>query len=255
MSNHLWSPSTGHFYRADVYGDGIPADALAITDHRYRELLDGQGQGRKIRAGKSGKPELTPAPRATRELLLKRAIADIKVQARRRILAVASLERQSNDNALMAIATANPADLAAAHARRAGSMRCAPLPTWSKPQSPIGHRPPLPLSMLALPLGGPNGVTDEGIRPSRNRNAGRHRAGRRRGRKRRCKAYQSARMGDGAACRGENGCAQCDRQCADDGDGGYQCPNHDRAKLRRLGVRVGDSSGDECGQHLRCQCC
>lgn len=100
---HLWSPSTGHFYHLGVHGNAVPTDAIPVTDRRHRELLDGQGQGRAIRAGKSGKPELAPAPRATRELLLGRAIADIKVEARRRILVVASLERQSNDNALFAL--------------------------------------------------------------------------------------------------------------------------------------------------------
>lgn len=122
MSNHLWSPSTGHFYHAGLlisHGDAVPADAIPITDRRHRELLEGQGQGRTIRAGRSGKPELTPAPRATRELLLERAIADIKIEARRRILAIASLERQSNDNALMATATGYAGELAAAQSRRA----------------------------------------------------------------------------------------------------------------------------------------
>jgi hypothetical protein len=119
MSKHLWSPSTGHFYHAELHGEAVPDDAIAITDRRHRELLEGQGKGRKIRLGSGGKPELSPAPRATRELLLERAIADIKIEARRRILAVASLERQSNDNALMAIATPDPAELAGARARRA----------------------------------------------------------------------------------------------------------------------------------------
>jgi hypothetical protein len=103
MNNHLWSPSTGHFYHAEIHADTVPGDAQPITDRRHRELLEGQGQGRKIRAGKSGKPELTPATRATRELLLKRAIFDIKAEARRRILATASLERQANDAASIAI--------------------------------------------------------------------------------------------------------------------------------------------------------
>jgi len=53
---------------------------------------------------------LTPAPRATRELLLKRAIVDIKAEARRRILAVASLERQSNDNTLFALRATDLSD-------------------------------------------------------------------------------------------------------------------------------------------------
>lgn len=120
MNNHLWSPSTGHFYHVGVHGDAVPGDAIAITDRRHRELLEGQGQGRKIRASKSGKPELTPAPRATRELLLERAIADIKIEARRRILAVANLERQSNDNTLFALRATDLSDteLGAALQRR-----------------------------------------------------------------------------------------------------------------------------------------
>lgn len=118
---HLWSPSTGHFYHPAIHGDTVPGDAVEVGERRYRELLDGQGEGRKIRAGKNGRPELAPLPRVTVELLVARATTAIKAEARRRILEIASLERQANDNAEIAIeayaGSAGP-DLEAALDRR-----------------------------------------------------------------------------------------------------------------------------------------
>ncbi|MEG3089764.1 hypothetical protein [Sphingomonas sp. PB4P5] len=99
----------------------IPADAIKITAKRHRDMIAGQGSGRSILVNASGKPELSPIRKPTREQLLRVAIGDIKAEASRRILAVASLEQQANDNAAMAIAAlageATP-EAAAARLRR-----------------------------------------------------------------------------------------------------------------------------------------
>jgi len=105
----LWSPSTHHFYHASLHGAAVPADAVAITPRRHRELLDGQTAGRAIMLGKSGKPELARVRKPTSGQLLATDVAAIKAEARRRILAVASLERQINDNALIAMPAGKPA--------------------------------------------------------------------------------------------------------------------------------------------------
>ncbi|WP_294266402.1 hypothetical protein [uncultured Sphingomonas sp.] len=104
-----WSASTGAFYRPSIHGEAIPDDAVAITDSRHAMLLEGQATGRTIIAGMVGRPELAPPRRIRVGELRTAAIAAVKGEAARRILAVASLERQSNDNALIALAALDPA--------------------------------------------------------------------------------------------------------------------------------------------------
>jgi hypothetical protein len=101
----FWSASTTHFYHRDIHGQAVPADAVTVTPARHRALLDGQRSGRDIIVGADGKPTLTPALRMTAALAREYAGIDIRVEARRRILAVASLEQQSNDNAVLALHT------------------------------------------------------------------------------------------------------------------------------------------------------
>ena len=116
-----WSPSTGHFYHTEVHGAAIPEDALRVTARRHAELLEGQRQGRSILAGKNGKPALSPIRKPSVDQLRDFAVGDIKAEASRRILAVASIARQSNDNAslaLHALGTASTEAFDAAWARR-----------------------------------------------------------------------------------------------------------------------------------------
>jgi len=98
-----WSPSTGHFYHEAIHGETVPHDAVKLTHRQHKTLLDGQRAGRQIVAGTDGKPTLTPAIRVTAAMLRKHAGMDIRAEARRRILAIASIERQSNDNAVFAL--------------------------------------------------------------------------------------------------------------------------------------------------------
>ncbi len=104
-----WSASTGAFYRPSIHGAAIPADAVAITDSRHAMLLEGQAAGRAIVAGMVGRPGLAPARRVCVGELRTAAIDAVKSEAARRILAIATLERQSNDNALIALAALDPA--------------------------------------------------------------------------------------------------------------------------------------------------
>ncbi|CAN5695013.1 tail assembly protein [soil metagenome] len=105
-----YSPSTGGFYHVAIHGT-IPADAVVITSRCHRELLAGQAEGRRIFAGSDGEPAISPVVKPRKAQLLAVAIADIKREARSRILAIASLERQANDNAAIALrALAGPGD-------------------------------------------------------------------------------------------------------------------------------------------------
>ncbi|BCA60238.1 hypothetical protein [Sphingomonas sp. HMP6] len=97
-----WSPSTKHFYHAEIHGSTVPADSVRVTARRHTELLEGQRQGRAILATTTGKPTLSPILKPTVDQLRAFAIADIKAEAARRILAVASIARQTNDNAAIA---------------------------------------------------------------------------------------------------------------------------------------------------------
>jgi hypothetical protein len=53
----FFSPSACGFFHADIHAE-IPADAVAISEARHRELLDGQAGGSSIVAGADGRPRL-----------------------------------------------------------------------------------------------------------------------------------------------------------------------------------------------------
>jgi hypothetical protein len=100
-----FSPSVPGFYDTAIHTpEMIPADAIRVTARRHRDMIAGQCAGRTILIGASGKPELSPIRKPTREQLLRAAVGNIKAQASKRILAIASLEQQANDNAAMAMA-------------------------------------------------------------------------------------------------------------------------------------------------------
>ncbi len=110
-SSIRYSATTGGFYHAGLHAGAIPDDAIPITERRHRELLAGQGTGRAIVASTSGAPELAAAPRLTVARQREIALRAIKNEARSRILAVATIERQTNDNAVIAMrGLATPTD-------------------------------------------------------------------------------------------------------------------------------------------------
>ena len=57
-----YSKSTGGFYDPKVHGDGIPDDAVEITQERHADLLAMQSEGKIIVADKKGKPQAVEAP-------------------------------------------------------------------------------------------------------------------------------------------------------------------------------------------------
>lgn len=104
MSTIHWSPSTGAFYHSAVHAsDALPADAIEIGRARHRELREALAAGRAIVANDAGRPVLAPAARPNVAELRAAAVAAIKREARRRILAIAAPERQANDNAALAL--------------------------------------------------------------------------------------------------------------------------------------------------------
>lgn len=97
----FFSPSTGGFYDPAINRD-IPADAVRISRERHGELIAARAEGKVIVADRKGRP-IIREPRIGADQLRARAVASVKAEARRRILAVASLERQANDAAAIAI--------------------------------------------------------------------------------------------------------------------------------------------------------
>lgn len=59
----FYSASTGGFYRQEINGDNIPADAVEITAADHAALLQGQAEGQCIVSDESGRPALAdPIP-------------------------------------------------------------------------------------------------------------------------------------------------------------------------------------------------
>lgn len=97
----FFSSSTGGFYDPAINHD-IPDDAVRISRERHGELIAGRAEGKVIVLDRKGRPMIRE-PRIGADQLRARAVASVKAEARRRILAVASLERQANDAASIAI--------------------------------------------------------------------------------------------------------------------------------------------------------
>lgn len=98
----FFSPSSGGFYDPVINRD-IPADAVRISRERHGELIAARAEGKIITPDRRGRPMIRE-PRIGADELRARAIASAKAEARRRILGVASVERQANDNAAIALA-------------------------------------------------------------------------------------------------------------------------------------------------------
>jgi hypothetical protein len=59
MTKH-YSKSAGGFYTSEIH-DQMPSDVVEITEQEWRDLLNGQSQGKVIKAV-DGKPALVDAP-------------------------------------------------------------------------------------------------------------------------------------------------------------------------------------------------
>ncbi|WP_168554002.1 hypothetical protein [Novosphingobium sp. SG720] len=125
MSHIYYSAARGGFFHAANHQQ-LPDDAVRVSRLRHRHLMEAQAQGRQIVANDKGRPVLAPVVPPSLEQLRTQASAAVNLEAARRIKAVATIERQTNDNALIAQAAlaaatgaAPPAGLAEALARRA----------------------------------------------------------------------------------------------------------------------------------------
>jgi len=63
----FYSPSTKGFYDRDIHGENMPSDVLEITFEKYRELLDGQNNGKVIVATSDGILTLQEPPELNKE--------------------------------------------------------------------------------------------------------------------------------------------------------------------------------------------
>ncbi len=102
MSGLFYSARTGGFYQVGIHRD-MPADAVPISAARHAALVAAQETGRRI-ATVDGRPALARDRARTTSGVHAAVTARIKAEAARRILAIASLEQQSNDNAALAVA-------------------------------------------------------------------------------------------------------------------------------------------------------
>ena len=99
----FYSAAEGGFFDTAIHGFMVPADALPITAEEHRDLLAAQAEGKIIAANDNGRPQAVP--RQAPDLAARRdaRIATARAEARRRILGIATLERQANDNADIAL--------------------------------------------------------------------------------------------------------------------------------------------------------
>jgi hypothetical protein len=65
----LYSKTTGGFYDRAIHGDGVPGDAVEISDEAHAALLEGQAAGKLIAGDANGKPFLSDRPAPTADEL------------------------------------------------------------------------------------------------------------------------------------------------------------------------------------------
>lgn len=94
MSLH-YSPSTGGFYRTEVHGGGIPADAVEITAAQHAELMEAQEAGATFAAAPdTGGPTIVPPPEPDLALLQQSVKRQVRTECESRIAEVMPLARQ-----------------------------------------------------------------------------------------------------------------------------------------------------------------
>lgn len=83
---YYYSPSTKGFYRSDIHGNLMPADAVIITQAEHAELITAQSLGKIIQADENGKPIAVappePSPPTLEELRAEKEAA-LAVEKRR----------------------------------------------------------------------------------------------------------------------------------------------------------------------------
>ena len=71
-----YSPNTRGFYLGDSHYDVLPDDKVAITDEQYKNLMEGQAQGKFIVPGEGGMPQLVEGPPESDEHARLRVLAE-----------------------------------------------------------------------------------------------------------------------------------------------------------------------------------
>lgn len=102
MTSIRYSATTGGFYHDDVHAD-IPADAVRVSAAAHARLMRAQQDGGRI-VPIGARPSIARDDMLPIDEQRHRALQLIDAAARTRILSIASLEQQSNDNAALAIA-------------------------------------------------------------------------------------------------------------------------------------------------------
>lgn len=102
MSTIRYSAATGGFYDIRIHAK-IPADAVAVSAASHQRLMRAQADGARI-VSRGRRPSIARPSGDPIDFQRAGAIAAINAEARARILSIASLARQSNDNAALAIA-------------------------------------------------------------------------------------------------------------------------------------------------------
>ncbi|WDZ97996.1 tail fiber assembly protein [Herbaspirillum sp. WKF16] len=72
--DYFYSATTSGFYCEAINGTDIPADAKAITEERYNEVMAGQATGKRIVADADGMPVLADQLPPTSEQLAAQAL-------------------------------------------------------------------------------------------------------------------------------------------------------------------------------------
>jgi len=97
-----YSAAHNSFFDAGIHAK-LPEDAVPITRAAHARLLAGQAEGKRIVADKQGRPRLAASAAPSLERRRELARGAVRAEARRRILQVATIEQQSNDNAAIAL--------------------------------------------------------------------------------------------------------------------------------------------------------
>jgi hypothetical protein len=67
MNTYFYSAQTSGFYKTEIHGDKIPADAVEITEQQWQDLFEGQSNGMVIAADANGTPVLQAPPEPSAE--------------------------------------------------------------------------------------------------------------------------------------------------------------------------------------------
>lgn len=90
-----YSPSTGGFYRTEVHGEAIPADAVYVSPARHAELMEAQGAGASITASpETGNPVIAAPSAADAGAVQAQLKAAVASEAESRIASVMPLAKQ-----------------------------------------------------------------------------------------------------------------------------------------------------------------